>query len=174
MEALDRILGFDLPFLINWGIQIANTLIIIFVMAKVLYNPIKNFMQNRSDRIKSQLDSAEADFNEAKALKETYENKLKNIEKERNEILTSAKAQATEKEIQIVNAAKEEARILKERALLDIQREQEKAKDDMKNQIISLSSLMASRFVNAKMDEKTQNKLLDEVIADLGAKEWVS
>ncbi len=174
MDGIDRILGFDLPFLIQWGIQLLNTLVIILIMSKLLYKPVKSFMQSRTERIKSQMDQAEADFNEAKALRETYEGKLKNIERERSDILTNAKAAATQREQQIIDEAKQEANTIKERAMLEIQREQEKAKDEMKKQIIELSSLMASRFVSAKMDEKTQNALLNEVIADLGAKEWVS
>jgi len=56
----------------------------------------------------------------------------------------------------------------------DIEREQERARDEVKKQIIEISSLMASRFVSANMDDSTQKKLLNEAIADLGDAKWLA
>ena len=58
--------------------------------------------------------------------------------------------------------------------MVDIQREQEKAKDEIKKQIIEVSSLMAGKFVAASIDQNEQNKLVDEVISDLEEVKWLS
>lgn len=67
---------------------------------------------------------------------------------------------------------KKEAESIKNRAMLDIQREQEKIKEDVRLQIIEVSSLVASKFIKENINEAEQNKLVDQVIADLGEVKW--
>ena len=56
--------------------------------------------------------------------------------------------------------------------MTDIKREKEKAKDEIKKQIIEVSSVMSGKFIAAKMTEEEQEKLIDETISDLEGVEW--
>ena len=89
-------------------------------------------------------------------------------------ILSDARTKAVKREQEIIAEAKEEADALKNRAMVDIQREQEKAKDEIKKQIIEVSSIMASKFVAVSINQSQQDKLVDEVISDLGEVKWLS
>lgn len=162
----------DQQFLIQLGFQLLNTAVLCFILAKLLYKPVKKFLADRKEKIANQIDSAQAKLEEAEKLKAEYELKISGIEKERDEILEQARSKGKKREEQIIAEAKEEAETLKSRAMLDIQREQEKAKDEIKKQIIEVSSLVASRFIAASMDDAAQDKLVDEVIADLGEVKW--
>lgn len=168
------ILTLDKQMLYQIAFQLLNTIILCAVLSFLLYKPVLNFMQKRKERIQGQIDSAEEQLKSANSLKAEYENKLKEIENEKNEILDSARLRASQREKQIIEEAKKEAENLKNRAMVDIQREQEKAKDEIKKQIIEVSSLMASRFITESIDEKKQNELVDEVISDLGDVKWLS
>lgn len=168
------ILTLDKQFLIQLCWQIFNTLILCGGLSYILYKPMTKFLDNRKERIKTQISTAENQLKEANALKAEYENKLKGISAERDEILESARVRATQREQQIIAEAKKEAEALKNRAELDIQREQEKVKDEVKNQIIEISSLMAGHFIKASIEESEQNKLINEVISDLGDVKWLS
>lgn len=159
-------------FLIQLAWQLLNTAVLCAILTKLLYKPVKKFLQERKERISNQIDSAEQRLKEAESLKLEYESKLKEIETEKAEILASARERAKLNETQIIDEAKKEAQILKERATLDIQRAEEKAKDDIMKQIIEVSSLMTSRFIAASMTEEEQNKLVNEVISDLGEVKW--
>lgn len=173
--SMDRIMGFfDTPMLINMAMQWVNTAIMCGILSYFLYQPVKKFMKTRADRIKNQLDTAETNLKSSQDLKADYERKLKEIDKERSEILDKARAQALAKSEQIVAEAKHEAQNLKNRAALDIQREIENAKDEMRKQMIEISSLVASRYISTNIDQTTQSRLLDEVIADLGDTTWLS
>lgn len=171
---MDRILGFDAVTINNLLLQLCNTMILAAILAYLLYKPVKNFLKNRSDRISSQILTAEENLKQSQIVRAEYEDKLKNIEKERNEILDSSRKQALEKEEQIIREAREEAQAIRERAMKDIEREQAKVKDEIKSQIIEISTLMASQFIQNSIDENTQNKLLDEVISDLGEVKWLN
>lgn len=168
------VITLDQQFLIQIGIQLLNTIIMCAGLSYLLYKPVTKYLNARKERIAGQIDSAEKRLSDAEKLKEQYESKLKEIDKERNEILEESRIRAAQREQQIISEAKKEADSIRQRAMLDIEREQEKAKDDIKHQIIEISSLMASHFIEASIDEKQQNKLVDEVISDLGDVKWLS
>lgn len=174
LKSLAYVMGFDKQFLIQLGFQLLNTAVLCFILTKLLYKPVKKFLADRKEKIAKQIDNAQAQLSDAEKLKAEYEMKLRDIEKERDEILDEARSRGKQREQQIISEAKQEAETLKSRAMLDIQREQEKAKDEIKKQIIEVSSLVASRFIASSMDEATQNKLVDEVISDLGEVKWQS
>lgn len=166
------ILTLDQSFLIDVAWQLLNTVILCGVLSFLLYKPVLKFMEKRRERIQNQLDTADEKLTDAGRLKAEYEKKLREINTEREEILSMARTRAAQREQEIISQAKKEAETLKNRAMTDIQREQEKAKDEMKKQIIEISSAMASRFIKASIDESEQKKLADEVISELGDVKW--
>lgn len=174
LKSLAYVMNFDKQFLISLAFQLLNTAVLCFILTKLLYKPVKEFLAARKEKIARQIADAKANLEDAQKLKAEYEMKLKDIEKERNEILDDARVRGRQREEQIISDAKQEAETLKSRAMLDIQREQEKAKDEIKKQIIEVSSIMTSRFISASMDEAEQNRLVDEVISDLGEIKWQS
>ena len=153
-------------------IQLINTAILCFILSKLLYQPVLKFLNARKEKISSQIDKTEADMAQAQALKKEYEEKLKNIESERTAILQEARTTALKNSQIIISDAKTEATAIKDRANLEIERA-EKAKDDIKKQIVQVSTLMSEKFVAAKMTEDEQNKLVDETISDLEEIEWI-
>ena len=154
-------------------IQLINTAILCFILSKLLYQPVLKFLNARKEKISSQIDKTEADMAQAQALKKEYEEKLKNIESERTAILQEARTTALKNSQIIIYDAKTEATAIKDRANLEIERAEEKAKDDIKKQIVQVSTLMSEKFVAAKMTEDEQNKLVDETISDLEEIEWI-
>ena len=83
---------------------------------------------------------------QAQALKKEYEEKLKNIESERTAILQEARTTALKNSQIIISDAKTEATAIKDRANLEIERAEEKAKDDIKKQIVQVSTLMSEKI----------------------------
>ncbi len=170
----DFILSLDINMLKDVAFQLLNTVILCAVLSYLLYKPVTNFLAARREKISGQISSAEAQLEEANKMKDLYEGKLKAIDKEKEAILTEARNRAVLREQEIIAEARKEAETLKNRAMVDIQREQEKAKDEIKKQIIEVSSIMAGRFVSASIDQSQQDKLVDEVISDLGEVKWLS
>ena len=162
----------DQQTLIQIAIQLVNTCILCFALSKLLYKPVTKFLNARKERVANQIDTAQNRLNEAEALKAEYEEKLKNIEVEKNTILEKARVQAKANGQQIFAEAKAEAENIHTRAMTDIKREEEKAKDEIKKQIIEVSSLVSGKFIAAKMTEEEQNKLVDDTISDLEGVKW--
>ena len=166
------ILTLDNQLLYSVIIQLISTGILCAILSKLLYKPVTQFLQKRRERIENNLNEANEKLATADSLKAEYELKLSEIEKEKATILEEARARGKQNEAQIIEEAKKEAEAIKNRAMLDIQREQDKAKEEVRLQIIEVSSLVASKFISQNINEAEQNKLVDQVIADLGEVKW--
>ena len=104
-----RLFDLDMQLLSDAVLMIIAVFALFLIASNALFNPVRNMMQSRQDRIKSELDTAAADMAQAKALKEEYETKLREINKEAEEILGEARKKALANENKIVSEAKEEA-----------------------------------------------------------------
>ena len=167
---------FDLDFqLIHDAVLMIIAVFALFLIASYfLFNPVRNMMQNRQNRIKSELDSAAADMENARAMKEEYEAKLKDINKEAEAILGEARKRALANENKIVSDAKEEAARIIERAGVEAELEKNKAVDEVKREMVVLASLMAGKVVNAAIDTTVQDSLIEETLKEIGEGTWLS
>jgi F-type H+-transporting ATPase subunit b len=160
-------------FIFALGIQWLNTLILVLVLAKFLYKPVKKFLANRSERISQQLLTASDAEQTALTLKADYEGKLQGIEQERAALIGAAQKNVQEKTEQMLSAARQDAEMLRTRAHKDIKMEQERVKDEFKKEVIDLATTLAGRFAAISLDKRTQDKLIKEAISDIGDIKWL-
>ena len=77
-------------------------------------------------------------------------------------------------EAKIVAEAKEEAAKIIERANNEIELEKKRALDDMKQEMITIASMMAGKVVAASIDTNIQDSLIDETLKEMGEQTWLS
>ncbi len=172
MSSETQILNFGNNFIPEVLMQLIATAILCFLLFKILYKPVVNFLDKRKQKIESEIKQASEKLSKADEFKIMYEVKLKEIEKEKNDILEKARNDAKQNEVKIIEEAKKEADLIKQRALTDIEREQEKIKEEIKNQIIEVSILIANKFINKNISEEEQKFFLDNAIAELEEIKW--
>ncbi len=83
--------------LIDWFTvfaQIVNFLILVFLLRRFLYGPIVNAMQAREDRIRQQLEDAEAERREAEQIKADYLDKRQELDEQHDRLLVEAREEA--------------------------------------------------------------------------------
>ena len=137
-----------------------NIFILFFVMSYFLFNPAREVLEKRRKRIAGDLETAKTSREDALTLKAEYEDKIKSIDKEAQEILDAARKKAKKQEADILSEAREEANRIVDRANREIELEKKKALEDMKTEIVSIASLMAEKAVAASMDVKIQDSLI--------------
>ena len=131
-------------------------------------------LAKRQKKIKDELDNAAKDKEDAAGLKLQYEEKIKNIDREAEEILSDARKRAMENENKIVAEAKEEAARIIERARVEAELEKQKAADDVKREMVVLASMMAGKVVKASIDTAIQESLVNETLKEIGESTWQS
>ena len=135
---------------------------------------MREVLEKRRQKIAGELAEAADDKKSAAALKAEYEAKLKDVSREADAILEDARRKAKARETEIVDEAKAEAARIIERAGREVELEKKKALDDMKQEIISIASLMAGKVVAASIDTTIQDTLIDETLKEMGESTWQS
>lgn len=173
-EMEPRLFDLDLQLISDAVLMIIAVFALFLIASHFLFNPVRNMMQNRQDRIRSELDNAAADMKQAHELKEEYETRLKDINKEAEEILGEARKKALANENKIISEAKEEAARIIERAGVEAELEKKKAADEVKREMVVLASLLAGKVVNAAIDTTVQDTLIEETLKEMGESTWLS
>lgn len=171
---MERLFDLDMQ-LVHDVILLAIAVFFLFLaMSYLLFNPVRKMLEDRKLKIKTELDDAAADKSDAAALKAQYEDKLKNIDKEAEEILSEARKKALRNEAKIVEEAKAEAARIIARANEEALLEKKRVVDEMKQEMIAVASAMAAKVISANIDVNIQNQLVDETIKEMGDSTWLS
>ena len=168
----ERLFGLDSQTLIAVVIQLITIIVLFVVLKLLLHKPVAKFLKNREDRIEGDLQYAEEEKTKANQLKIEYEQKIKDIELEKIELLDAAKKIADEKARETETAAKTEAETIKARALKEVEIEHERAKAEVKKVIIDCSSAMVAKFLARTIDAETHEQLFNETMAELEEVAW--
>lgn len=171
---MSRLFDLDMQLLADSCLSIIAVLVLFFCVGYFLFNPARKVLSDRQERIKNDLDTAAQDKEEALALKEEYEAKLKGINGEAETILSEARKKALANEAKIVAEAKEEAARIIARANTEAELEKKKANDDVKREIVAVASMMAGKIVAASIDAQVSDGLIDETLKEMGENTWLS
>lgn len=171
---MERLFDLDLQLIVDSGLMIIALFFLFIALSYLLFEPARKMLKGRQEKIKNELDSAAADMESARDLREEYEGKLKEIDKEAEQILSDARKKALANENRIIADAKEEAARIMERARKEAELEKQKAADDVKREMISLASMMAGKVVAASIDTTVQESLIDETLKEMGENTWLS
>lgn len=171
---MERLFDLDWQLLADSCLTIIAVFVLFLALSYFLFNPARKLLNNRKEKIQGELETAKKDMEEAQGLKAEYESKLQEINKEAESILSDARKRALNNENQIIAQAKEEAAAILERARTEAELEKQKMSDDIKKEMISIASLMAGKVVSASIDTTVQNQLIDETLKEMGDKTWLS
>ena len=173
-ESMERLFDLDWQLLADSCLTIIAIFVLFLALSYFLFNPARKLLNSRKEKIQGELETARKDMEDAQSLKAEYESKLQEINKEAESILSDARKRALNNENQIIAQAKEEAAAILERARTEAELEKQKMSDDVKKEMISIASLMAGKVVSASIDTTVQNQLIDETLKEMGDKTWLS
>lgn len=171
---MERLFNLD-PQLLHDAVLLAIAVFVMFTfLSYLLFNPVRDMLKKRQDRVKDDIDSARKANEDAQDLKKDYEDRLRNIHKEEDAILSAARKRALENETKILEDARAEAAGIIARANHQIELERKKAEDDIKKEIISVASMIAEKVVKEQIDTRIQDSLIDETLKEIGEQTWQS
>ncbi len=169
-----RIFGLD-PQLLHDTILLALAVLFLFTaMSYLLFDPVRKMLKDRQERIEGDIYAAKKDKEDASVLKDKYDAKLKDVEKEAEEILSEARQKALKNEARIIDEAKEEAARIIKRANEEALLEKKRVMDEAKQEMISIASMMAGKVVSASIDTSVQDALVEETLKEIGENTWQS
>ena len=148
--------------------QICNLFIQLLIVKIFFLDKIKAILDQRREAADRQIVDAEAAKAEAMAIKETYEQNMKDAKAKAEDILTNAQRTANSRSEEIISQAHQTAAQIKSKASSDIEMEKKKAINDAKNEISGLAMAIAGKVVERELNTEDQSALIDRFINELG------
>ena len=77
-----RIFGLDMQLLVDAGITAISIFVLFTALSYLIFNPARDFLEKRRNKIKEEMERAEIVNEEAADLKSEYTQKLSSVDKE--------------------------------------------------------------------------------------------
>ncbi len=171
---MERLFSLDAQFLFDTIVLALSMLVLYTALSYFLFNPVRDLLEKRRQRILDEQEAAKLERAEATTFKEEYDKKLHGADKEVQEILSEARKKAMKNEAKMLSEAKEEAGRILARANAEIELEKKQAVDDMKQEMITIASMMAEKVVTASVDADVQEELIESTLKEIGESTWES
>ena len=146
-----------------------NLLILYFVLKKILFKPVMNYLEKRQNEVADTIKATEEAKADAQQLKQQYEAQLKESRAEGQKVIEEMTERANQIYAETVRKAEEESRAILERAKEAAEREHEKVLKESKAEISGLAIAAASKVVEANMDTESNRKIIDQFLEETGA-----
>jgi len=164
------VLGATGEFL-NIGDILATLVIFILLMLllkKFAWGPLMGIMQQREDLIKSEIETAENSRLESQKLLDEQRSLLKDARTQAQEIIENAKKQGDVSREEIITTARAESVRMKDAAVQEIANERDKAISAVREEVVALSLLAATKVLEKEISEEDNRQLINETIAKAG------
>jgi F-type H+-transporting ATPase subunit b len=152
--------------------QILNTLILFGALTYILFKPVKKLIEDRQNKIEDELEDAKTKNVQAESLIADYDGKIAAIEEEGRQMISAAALKAENRASEIIKAAEKEAELIKKRAEKEIEREKLKAVNELKEDIVSLSLLAASKILEKDIDQDQHKTMINQFLEEVGDTTW--
>ena len=143
-------------------------LLLIFLVKKYAWGNITSVLDERAEKISSDIDGAEEARKKAEVLASKREAELAGSRTEAKTIIENAKGTAEKSRADILAEAKLEAGRLKEKANQEIAQNKAEALQSVKGDVADLTISLAEKILSKNLDSQAHKELIDQYIDQLG------
>lgn len=148
--------------------QICNLFIQLLIVKIFFLDKIKAVLDKRREAADKQIADAEAAKSEAAAIKQTYEENMRQARTKADDMILSAQKTAAQRSEEIISQAQKQAAQIKTKAASDIEMEKKKAINEAKDEISELAMAIAGKVVARELSSTDQDGMIDRFIEELG------
>jgi len=155
------------PNEIIWGV--VGFAVVFFFLAKFGLPQIKKAMNDRTEKIRSDIASAEAQRDEADQVLAEYRAQLNDARSEAGRIIEEARQAADHIKRDQEQRLQAELAELRQRAVADIESAKAQAVNDLRGEVADLAIGAAETIVQRNLDSATQTQLVEDYINRVAA-----
>jgi F-type H+-transporting ATPase subunit b len=158
---------FDLPntSLIFW--EIITFAILLFLLYRYVYPPIKDQIQRRQSEIELAIDEAQKTRSEARELLAEYRRQIDEARGEARQILDEARKQGEAARERAKREAREEGDRIIQRAREEIDREREEAVRQVRQEVAGMVIQTSERVLGRSLEHDDHERLISEALDSL-------
>lgn len=154
------------PWDIFW--TIFNFTVFVGILSVVFYKPVLKMLDQRREDVANSLEEARRAREEAAQLRQEYDRKLAETQREAQALLERAEARAKEERDQLLAQARAEAEAVISKARETIERERDQAIAALRAEAADLAIYAAERIINKELDPELHRQLAEEALVKVG------
>ncbi|MFN8549336.1 MAG: F0F1 ATP synthase subunit B [Candidatus Eisenbacteria bacterium] len=147
--------------------QIIGFLIALLILKKYAWGPVLNLLEERRQKIQGEFDKIDSTKREIAQLKGEVETQLRNMEAQARARIQEAVQDGQRVATEITDKARTEARDLVERAKEEIARDRDKARVELRNEMVQMVVTATERVVSERLDEAKHKERIASFIDSL-------
>ena len=154
-------IGFTIVF------QWVNFAILLFLLTKLLFRPLTDFLDKRSGEISGNLADARRTRKEADEILESYQDKIRRLGREAEEIKLQARNEGLKEREKILARAKEESDKIVARGEEELRATGRKVSEELKAEAVDISLQAARKFLRREIDEDEGREFIAQSLKEL-------
>ena len=143
--------------------------VLFFLLRKYAYPQVKQMMENRAERIRSDLAAAESAKGDAEQVLAEYRAQLNDAKAEAGRIIEEARQAADRLKRDQESRLQDELAELRARAVADIESAKVQAVSELRGEVAQLAIGAAETVVQRSLDAETQTQLIEDYINQVAA-----
>ena len=152
-------------------ISLLNLLILFLLFKKFLFGPVNKMLAKRQSEIDARYDAADEAKRLAEEDKALWDEKIGTVKAETDEMIKKAQDSAKYQSETIVAKAKDQADGIIRQAETLAQLEKQKAEEDIKREIVEVSTALANKLLEREINVDDHRELIDSFIEKIGDEE---
>jgi F-type H+-transporting ATPase subunit b len=151
--------------LIFW--ELITFAILLFLLYRYVYPPIRDQIQRRQSEIERAIDEAQKTRSEARELLAEYRRQIEEARGEARQILDEARKQGEAQRERTKREAREEGERIVQRAREEIERERESALRELRREVADMVIGTTERVIGRELDRDGHEQLISEALDSL-------
>lgn len=146
--------------------QIINFVVLLYVLRRILYKPIREIIEKRRGLIAKTVEDAEKTKSDALALKEQHQEGLDKLKEQQVLMLEQTREEALKDRNKLLDEAKKDAAKIneKEKALFDA--EKMRIESELKDKALEIVSVFASNLLKDISDEELHKAIFRKLLKE--------
>jgi len=146
--------------------QLLTTIVLIIIVQKLLYKPVRGMLDKRAAHIKRHIEEAERDQKLAAGHLSEAERQVQTAKTQSQLMLKEAQEAGATTRNEALEEAKETTRRMKLQADEDIRKARDQAADDIRREIVDVAIEASKRVLERELVKKDNEKVVDDFVKE--------
>jgi F-type H+-transporting ATPase subunit b len=151
------------------GIKVLNVGILGFLAFKYLSKPLNSYVESRSAKVQSEIDTAKSAQREAEERLRIFQEKTSRVDAEIEELRSQTCADIDGEQKILLEEARAAAEHIRQHARDTIRQEVAKARDDLHREAARLSTELAEEIIRKNVNDDDRKRLVDGYLREMEA-----
>lgn len=167
MKIETDILGQLIPNPLTMLVQLCATALLVFLMYKLAYKPVKRIIDTRSEYEQSRLTDADKLKKEYEDLHEKAEKEINDAKVKAKQIIADAQDEGSRVKNNLIDEGKQKSQQIIDDAQNNIALQKNKMLDEMHGEIVDVALSAAEKILQTKLDSKDDKDSINEFIKEV-------